>query len=102
MPPPGQSSIIRERLGETHADAGAEAGGKADSERVNAAVGRERRGKQRRERRDRSIHQTGQPRLDDLQDEQPFLPGGVLLAQLCLGHLLGRLGVVTLLFGQVA
>ena len=61
----------------------------------------ERRGEQRGERRDRPVHQPGEPRLHHLEHEQPTAGGRVALGRLGRQRL-GRVGVLALLLGQVA
>jgi hypothetical protein len=64
-----QSAVVRQTLGEAHADGGAERGGQADEQCSARAV--EIRGrKDGRERRDRPVDQTDQAGLDHL--EQPL------------------------------
>jgi hypothetical protein len=62
----------------------------------------ERGGEQRRERGDRAVHQAGEPGLDDLQDEQPLGAGIFRPRSIWWGDLLGGVGVVAFLFGEVA
>ena len=86
----------------SHADARADAGGEADEKRLETAVGGKRGSEQRRQRRDRTIHQPGQSRLDDLQNEQPLGAGLFVLAQFRFRDLFGGDGVVAFLFRKVA
>ena len=75
MAAPGQAAVVGQRLGKSHADARADGGGQADEKGGRAAVRGERGAKQRRERGDGTVHETGESGLDDLQEEQPFLLG---------------------------
>ena len=52
-----------------HGDAGADRGGEADEEGLPRVLRREGGGEDRRERRDRSVHQAGEPRLHVGQHE---------------------------------
>src|SRR5262249_53351331 len=66
----GELAVIRQGFGETHRNAGAERGGEADEESRPGLMGGEGRGEQRRQCRDRSVHQSNEARLDHLQEEQ--------------------------------
>ena len=46
----GQAAVVGQRLGKSHADARADAGGQADEKSFQTAVRGERGGKQRRQR----------------------------------------------------
>src|SRR4029077_9250051 len=66
MSTPGKAAVVREGLSKAHADAGAERSRKADHKCEMRFVPGKSRGKNRRQRRDRSIHQPSDPRLNDL------------------------------------
>ena len=74
----GQRAIVGQSLGERHRDAGADRGRKPDQEGLPGVMGGEGGRKQRRQGRDRTVHQPGQPRLHVLQHEHAPL-GLVLL-----------------------
>ena len=69
----GQRAIIREALGEGHADARASRCGQADEERWKWLVRQEGDGEDGRQRRDGAIHQPRQPRLHHPQHEAPLI-----------------------------
>ncbi len=77
---PADGAVVRERLRERHADPRADRGGKADQERRPIVMGGESRGEERRQRRDRAVHQPGETGLDILQNEIALLPCVFLLA----------------------
>ena len=58
-------------------------------------------GEQRRERGDRAVHQAGQTRLNNLQQEQPFLLRRFGFAELGQGDSFGSLRVAAFLLGEV-
>ena len=64
-------------------------GRQADQKRRPALARGEGRGKQRRQRRHRAVHQPDQPRLNHLQHEQ--LPGGLGLFLLLAFRLMRRI-----------
>src|SRR5271170_8015535 len=68
----GETAVVGQRLCKSHADARADARRKTDKKSFKTIVGGERGGEQRRECRDRAVHQTGESRLHDLQEKQAF------------------------------
>src|SRR5580700_3655687 len=76
----GKAAIVRECLGKSHADTRTDRGSDPYQKRVPAFVSGESCGEYWRECRNRSIHQTGQTRLHDLQDEQA--PASLLFIRL--------------------
>jgi hypothetical protein len=101
MPAPGERAVVGQRFRKPHRDAGADGGREADEKRLQSVRGRERGGKQRRQRRHRAVHQPGEARLHDLQHEHAPLhlgfgsarvPGQVLLAELVRQALVSRFG----------
>ncbi len=100
----GERAVVGERLGEGHGDAGADRGGEADQERRPGVVGGEGRREQRRERRDRAIHQAGEARLHVLQHEHAarslVLLGAGRLGEDLLAELLGEVLVRRFLLGE--
>src|ERR1700674_471461 len=101
----GEASIVRQRLGESHADARADGSCHANQERVPTFVRRECGSEDRRQRGHGAIHQTDKARLYDLQNEKlAARPLFVLLnirAQLFFFQLLSAVFVGALLLGQV-
>src|SRR5271167_3677084 len=67
MPP---SAVVGQRLGKTHAYASPERCGEADRKGVPGVLGSKRRREDGCERRNRTVHQSGQSWLYDLQDEE--------------------------------
>ncbi|SRR5579885_1388182 len=65
----GERAVIGKRLGEGHRDARADRGGEPHHESLPGVVGREGGGEERRERRNRAVHQARKARLHILQDE---------------------------------
>ena len=53
---PGERAVVGERLGEAHADAGADRGGEPDEKGLPIVVRGESGGEQRRQRRYRAVH----------------------------------------------
>ena len=68
-----QLAVVMRGLGEAHRDAGADRGRQADEEGLPGVLRGESRGKDRRQRRHRAVHQAGQSRLHIGQDELPPL-----------------------------
>ena len=101
----GERAVVGQRLGKAHGNAGADRGGHADQKRLPGVVGGERRGKQRRQRRDRAVHQPGQPRLHVLQHEHPprglVLLGARALGQDLLAELVGEALVLGFDLGEL-
>ena len=77
-----QRAVVRQRFGESHRDAGTDAGGQSYEESVPAFVSGEGGREDWRERRDRAIHESGQAGLNVLQDEEPMMR--LLFEVLCL------------------
>jgi hypothetical protein len=98
----GQTAVVGQRLRKAHADARAAAGGEADQKSFPTAVRSERGGKQRRQRRDRAVHQSGQPRLNDLQQEEPFLLRLVVFTELGDGDAFSGMRVIAFLLRKIA
>src|SRR5579863_1338898 len=69
----GERAVVGKRFGKRHGDSGTERSGEAHEKSVPGFVGRERRRKNRRQSRDRTIHQAREPGLHDLQHEQALL-----------------------------
>ena len=82
---PCERAVVGKRLGETHADASADRRGEADEKSRPIGLGRESRREQRRQRRDRTIHQAGEAGLHILQHEHA-VAGFVLLLDGGLGE----------------
>ena len=101
----GERTIVGERFGESHADAGADRGGESDGECVVAAVSGEGRGENRLKRGDRAIHQTCEPRLDNLEHEQTpirfFFFGLLRCAELLCFEILGAILVVAFFLRKI-
>ena len=98
----GQAAVVGQRLGESHADARADARGKADEKSLRTAVCGKRGGEERRERRNRAVHQTGESGLDDLQEKKSFRLRFFVLAQFCVSDFFGGVRVVAFFLGKVA
>ena len=75
---PRQLAVVGQGFGEAHRYAGADRGGHADEERVPGIMRGEGGGEDRREGRDRTVHQPDKAGLDDLQHEAA--PGVLVLA----------------------
>ena len=75
-----EASVIGKGFGETHADPGADRSCKTYEKGGPGVVSCKSRGKNGRQSGNRAIHQAGEARLDDLQEEKPSagppLPGG--------------------------
>src|SRR5882757_3057078 len=63
----GDGPVVRQRLGKAHADAGAERRRQADEEGILRLTGQAGGRENRRQGRDRAVHQAEQRRLDLLQ-----------------------------------
>ena len=83
----GETTVVGESLGKTHADARAQGCSETDFERVKTALSGERGGEYGRERGDGAVHESGQAGLHDLQYKQA--PIGLVLAVLDVGLQLG-------------
>ncbi|MPL60884.1 hypothetical protein SDC9_06447 [bioreactor metagenome] len=97
----GDHAVVMRGLGEAHRDAGAGGRGKPDQQRGMRVLCGEGGGEDRRQRRDRAVHQPGQPGLHPGQDELA-IGGAVLLGPGVPGQMLGleRLGLLLMaLFG---
>src|SRR4029453_11198799 len=68
--PSRKAAIIRQRLGESHADPRAQRRGHAHDKRIPRVSRGDRRGEYGSERRYRSVHQAGETGLHDLEYEQ--------------------------------
>ena len=66
---PRQRTVVRQRLGEAHGYSGADRSCHSNQECAPGVVGRKCRRKQRRERRDGTVHQAGEAWLHVLQHE---------------------------------
>jgi len=67
----GKAAIVGKRFGKTHADACSYGRRKANAEGIPTAVGCKRGRKYGRERGNRTIHQSREPRLNDLEYKRP-------------------------------
>jgi hypothetical protein len=65
-------SVVGKRFRKTHADAGTDRGRETDEEGLPILMGGEGGREQGRQCRDRAVHQTGEARLDVLQNEHAF------------------------------
>src|SRR5271167_4658688 len=65
-----EAAVVGQRLGKTHAYASPERCGEADRKGVPGVLGSKRRREDGCERRNRTVHQSGQSWLYDLQDEE--------------------------------
>ena len=79
-----EAAVVRQRLGKTHAYARPKRRGEADSKGVPGVLRGKRSREDGRERRNRTVHQSGEPRLHDLQDEEPSFRLVFFLADLRL------------------
>src|SRR5438309_113834 len=101
----GEAAIVGERFCESHADARANGGRESDYEGGMSVLRSECRSENRRQRRNRSIHEAGQTGLNNLQDEQ--LAIGLLLLRYCvfrklvLFQFLGAILMRALFLGQI-
>ena len=92
----GEAAIVGEGFGEAHADAGADRGCEPDQEGVVGFLGSDGCGEDGRQGGDGAIHQAGETRLYDLQDEEAAVgfilgvarAGAELVAPQCFGFVL--------------
>ena len=84
-----QLAVVVRGLGEAHRDAGADRGRQADQEGLPGVAGGEGGGEDRRQRRDRAVHQPGEARLHLGQDELAPLGRGLLVAARRSAQVLG-------------
>jgi len=100
----GQRTIVRERLRETHRNAGTDGGRHPDEERFPRAVRSEGRREQRGKRRNRTIHKAGEAGLHVLQHEHASRGFILLLAgtcrEDCLAELVREVLMPRLSFGE--
>ena len=78
----GKRAVVGEGLGKAHRDTRADGGGHAYQEGVPTVLGGEGRGKQRRQGRNGAIHEAGEARLYDLENEETAAGGILFLASL--------------------
>ena len=100
---PGERTVVGQRLGKAHRDAGADGRRKADQESRPGIVRGEGGGEQRRQRRDRAVHEAGEPRLDILQHEHAprgLVLGGARAAARSFAEFVGELLVLVLGRGE--
>ena len=98
---PGQHAVIMRGFGKAHGDACTHTGGGAHQKGGPSILRGKGGGKDRRQGRNRSVHQPGQPRLHPGQDELPpraqiflvpFIAGKVFLLKVFGRFVMARLG----------